>query len=1625
MKKIILVLSLFLILTIGVYLFIRLNIFTTSLKYLAQSQLTIALSRPVKIEKVAWLPFNKIILKKIQFEGFNCTEAVFSVNLKKISNGLDSIESITLVNPQVNIPAVKNIFTKKSGKKPVFLLPAKISIAGGTVTFSSTFTVNNINLEAVNKNNDYAVKSEATVIIRNKNNFSSQIELAGMINHDSSVKLKGIIKNTNFNNLEKLTGSFNIRGSNDNFNLSGKLNSAEINLRIDTNIILENLKINSQVSGNINNLRKFAEHLLPGTTFQYLPENPASFDGSYQLPDKKLTLNIKQNDIKIANIISLKNVRTNLIFYNNECAVNSTATALSGDTILTGKIQKNNLDLSLTFRDMKIHSDYISATCALDLKILGTYDNPKIAGYITADNLSLKNKLPKNVSGRVSWENGKGYIRMSGKDFAINIEGDKSKITKGNIKYDTTEILFSGKYDKINFNANNVDMSLLGKNVAGGLRLNGRLKNIASASPEIAAAFSSDNIIINGSTTSLSGDFLYDTSGIYIKNLKTDGLNGEIKIKKNATEATEGSPRGRSPFRETSGYLNLSRYNSNIILPFVGISSDVISGNISGKINWMGNLNNPKPQGTIAITRGKLFKNIPFDLIVTSFEIKMSKFIITEFAVQQKASKTSMRLSGEIDKDRFNLLLKLDKLAISGKTINGDLELTGKKLADDFVQFKITSDKLAIDKISEKLSAHGNYDGKKINIRKIKWGDKIAGNADYFISSKYLSSDIDFTLDAENLSGNLQGPFIGKITIRGNINNPQLLSNYYFDGRIYEKAANGYGKILINHDLLKIEESKLSVDGATAEISGIIDLSKKEFSGLNISINNLKTQTLYDLLKSTYSLSGTWKNIELNIFGEMIDPQITADFSGKNMTIDNRAVDSISGKCSLKSKKIIFSKGDIRWSDTNIKILPDTYIDFSKEIIFRIIAEIRNLKFPGITLFGGIDADGTLHRGTVKADISTAGLWINQKQLKNSKHYIEYTGGVMRFIPEMGKSTQITGTVDFSKPSEFSINNFSIYELGKRLFYLNGTLKNDNIELTAEGENISMGDLLNLFNLKITADGNTNFNLKATGKLTEPTITCLLSSTNGKIENLGFDLASVFFQLKENILDLKHLKLSRDKLYSFEGEGTAPLPITSDAKKKLAERPIDISLKVANGDLAILSSLTKSVKKAKGSFSTNVALGGTLNKPDVKGDFTAKAEEIQLNNIFKKLTDAKCEIDFTGKIIKLKQMDALIDKEPISINGEVMIADGFNLGDFNFHLLTPQKDIPVTINDLNIKSGGVTSLSNPSKAKISTDIKFFGTPDNWNIDGYMKISSARFTYPGEGSEEGSWDFLKNANWNLKIIAGKDCWYERDFASVETKGELLLHGKGSAPLVTGKVEALRGELDYLGRNFTIVEAIFEAEKSNLFLSGRAEADTEIEKRREDLATHQMITEYIPETIILTIERGPLDNVKPRFSSKTNPQMNEQTAAQAAMGMQSTGEVQPLTAEDMSKRVDTFLTTPFVKSLLKKTGFIDKFSIKRESPATPQPSGAQPSVLELYKGAEVQIGKSFTRGFSAGYGIKFDELENKLSLKHEIELSYRMKSGIMFRTTQELEKNQNGESRFFLEKYWRFDTAPEKK
>ncbi|OGS43826.1 MAG: hypothetical protein A2539_06125 [Elusimicrobia bacterium RIFOXYD2_FULL_34_15] len=1618
MKKVTLLVSVVVFLAIGLYLFVRLEIFTSSLKYLIQSQLTTMTGKQTKIEKVVWVPFNKLILKKVSFTGFSCDETVITVNLKKINKGVNAIEKITLNEPQIDYLKIEEIFkskvTKSEAKPQLNLPPINISLNEGKVSFNS-FDIKNVFIEIVPKKTIFALKLGFSAVSKGTDEFSGGLKLAGTANKNlSEIKLKGEIKDIVYKKLKPLNGKINIKGNIDKLDMIGDISSEEATVVIRSNIIPQNEQVKFYTTGNIYNIRTITD-LLNNTTTQYNAEGPLSFDGYFELPDKKLNISLTQPYLKTLGNLDIKNIRTNLAYNENEWLVTSSATILSGIVLLEGKIQKNNVDFALSANDLSIKSDYNSGTLSFYIRIAGDSAKPKIAGNVKINKFRLSQNIPEDIYGEFNWVHDTGRLKLRGKNISIYAEANKSKILNCRIKYNDANITLSGKYEKITFNANNIDASFFDERFSGLIDCTGSILNALSEKPILNAKFLSPQITINNNSGSLSGEILYSKDNININNLTLDGLVGNIKILPNKGE--------------TSGNLNLTKCNSAFILPFIGIKPEILSGSISGKINWDGSLKDPKPFGTIVITRGNILKDIPYELIVTSFESKFSKLIISEFAVQQKASKTCLKLSGEIEKNNFNLSLKLNDLEIQKKIVNGDLSLYGKK-TENTINYKITSPNLSVDNVREKFLTTGTYDGKKIDLKEIIWGDKIRGNFSYFLDSRYVSSNIKFLINAEEIYKKIDGRLIGEMSVRGDINNPLISINYRYEGNIYGLDSHGTGKISVNKKILKVENTKLIMDKSVIAISGTADLGKGEFTGLNISADDLKTDSIYTLYGATFPVSGKFKDVEFNITGPLKNPEILVSFSGTNIHIKEKLVDSLDGRFTYKNKRVVFSKGNIKWDETQIKILPESNINISKESIFKIVMELRNVKIPGVILFGGLSIEGSWDN-SIKADISTSGLWVNQYQLKDRRYHVEYSGGILSFIPEMGKTTQVVGRMDISKLSELKIDNVSIFEVGKKIFFVNGLLKNDTFDIVSEGNNIPLGNLLNILGAKIEAAGNTNFNISISGTRENPILNCMVNSSNGELENIDFDTASIFFEINESILELKHLKISQKNVYSVEGEGTLPLPLTAEMKKKLSDRPIDISLKIKDGDMSILTSFSKVVKKATGKFSMSIDVRGNIKKPDISGELNATAEEVVMKDIFKKLNDVKCKLKFSGNRIELNEVSALIDKEPIVISGYLSVVDGFNIGDFDLHVVTPNGNIGVVINDLQIKSGGIgkiipgvpdASFSNPSRAKVGCDITFAGTSDSWNISGYMKLSDARFTYPGVDSSEGSWDFLNNASWNFKIISGKNCWYENDFASAETKGELLLHGKGSSPFVTGKVESTRGDINYIGRSFTIREAIFEAENSNLYLSGIAESETEIEKRREDLATHQMVTEYIPDTIVLTLDRGPLENVKPRFSSKTNPQEEEQSAAQAALGLADTKQKQPFSAEEVSKAVDTLLTTPFVKSLFKRTGFIDKFAIKREAPATPLAGGTQPTILDLYKGTKLQFGKSFSSGFSAGYGVKFDEFENKLSLRHDIELSYRLKNGVMFKTTQELDGQRNRS--FFFEKFWRFGTEPSK-
>ena len=1611
-----------------IYLFIRIDIFTQSVKYILQSELSSIVGSPVKVYRASLLPPDKLILKGITLDGFYCEKIIVSINFKKITAGIRSVSKITVTNPVADISILSKInFSQKS---PAGGNPPLIEIKNGCA-FYNKWKFSRINLEMASTDGATVIKTEPITVTGK--NISSFVKLSGILKNTGFYKLNGEITGFSINRSEPAKGIFKITGDDNSFSMLGNLTSSRASIVFISTapagisaISKSTAPITMQISGNIKSIKSFSAELYPGILTEYLPEAASSFTGYLYLPGPKVNLNLAIPSAILLRSISVNNTKISLKYSNEILSVDSASTVMSGSVSLAGSAGKKGLNLSFEGKGINLKSAHSNGILSFKTVISGTPEKPEIKNKINIGNFSLLNNNFKNVTGQFNWKNSNGRLKITGNNLLVNMTADRHKISEFKIKHKKSFLTLHGSYNDLIFTVANFDISLLNKKLAGLVEVSGKIKGLPDKL-EFTSKFYSPNISLNGSSTPVSGNMSYKNGELLLTELKLSGISGWMGIN---TEK-----------EETAGEINITKCDSNLITPFFNIAQQTLRGTIFGKINWKGDIKKPEIKGILAAKDGLIMDEIRYHLIVLSFETGAGKIIVNDFLLQQQPSINSVKMSGEIRNKKYAFDMKINGLDIAGKMLSGDLKIKGED-KNKLNIFHINSDLLSYGNISEKFSATGDYDGEKIHFKDIGWDKVLNGFLLYYPATKYLSSVINFSLkDASQLIDNLNGNVEGKGILRGATEDLSLSVVYQLkDCRLYNLPVYGKGEILSKAGLVKILESQFVLDGSNVAVSGLINMKDREFECVNIAASGLKMGTVNYLTRKALPLKGTMNNVDVSISGPFSAPEFLVNFTGTELLSNNNKIDNINGKVALKGSKISFSKCSAKWSDTEIKILPDSYVDFTKEKKFKLITEVRNLKFQGVVLFGEAVAEGkSIKKNLFRAEVYTTGLWLNQLHLKKLRQQIEYSSsGILKFLPNPQESISMSGSFNFSKPEELIISSFTITEKGNKRFNITGRMKDSEIYIAARGENIHLGNLLNFLNLKVTASGNTNFNIRVSGKQKEPTITCMINSNNGMLENISFDAASVLFQIKQNILKLKHIKISQKNIYSAEGGGTMPLPLTKEAKTKLSNYPINISFSATNGNLSVLKSLTKAVKKATGRFSTSITVRGTLNAPDISGRFTANADELYFSDIFNKLSNVKCAIDFIGNKINIAEFSGFVDKEPINLSGAVFLRRGFGISSFDFALNTPKDNagIPVVINELPIKSAGmgqilpimsdITTIQNPSKARIKANARVYGTPNSYKIDGDLVISKANFTYPGGGGEESSeshWDFLKNAEWNLLIKTGKDCWYERDFVSVEAKGELLLHSKGSSPLVTGKVEAIRGEIEYLGKTFSIKEAVFEAQDSNLFLSGIAEMEAEIEKRREDMATKQMVTEYLPETIILTIDRGPLEAVKPRFSSLTNPQMDEKLATQAAIGLADTKQKQPFSTDEMSQTVNTVLTTPFVKSLLKRTGLVDNFSIKKEATTQTTQAGDtnhQSTIQDLYKGTRMQIGKSFTRGLAVSYGVKLDELENKLSLKHDIELSYQLRNGLLLRTSQELGRDQYGDraSKFFLEKYWRF-------
>jgi len=869
----------------------------------------------------------------------------------------------------------------------------------------------------------------------------------------------------------------------------------------------------------------------------------------------------------------------------------------------------------------------------------------------------------------------------------------------------------------------------------------------------------------------------------------------------------------------------------------------------------------------------------------------------------------------------------------------------------------------------------------------------------------------------KSLLNKIKGNLYGKILFSGRLENPQI--NVYLDiDRGVFSSTNFLFKSVFNYSQreinLELAELKFAPQG-TAIAKGKIDFNKLEPLEINVALERLDLSGMQSLFHDRNLKTFGQVNGNVQLRGAFANPHLKVELESQNSGINSFQVNKI--KTGFRVEKalgeeeerieLVFDSFSAGFGESLFRLNPESRIRFSlskKLVNFSLLSEFRNINLAKLSIFGGAELSGTANLSSnspvLELMVMTRELWVNRHNFEALKLKLSYGDRKLFFLPVAKQTLQLLGEIDFERLDSFNMKLLELFQGKDRLIAVNGNADlSGPIDVTVEGRKgkIALSAIGELLNMRIPLKGNSGFDLRLSRTSIEGekqrgydslSIQGEMDVTNGSIGNLLFDDFNALFKADGGSVSLKELILNKKGEYNLRCWGTIPY-----LKEGKDGRKIDFSLEMLDSEASVLRVLTREIADAKGELEASLHITGTREEPLMNGYLRINKATLYGREVFKRIDDLTCDISVKDSNIVINRINGKIEKGEIDFKGKVILAgwmpDKFDVAFENME----HYGIPLKIPFLKIPQSsffGRLLSEVPCSLELKGKIRAYGTCQSYNLEGVIELENTHFTYPprAEDTKDLNLDFLKPAVWNLEIKAGKNTWYENRFAEVQVQGDMKLTRPTKDLTVNGAITAVKGDISYLGATFTVKEATVECINDELFLEARAECPIK------------------GDTIMLVVERGKWGKVKPKFTSRSDPEMTEQEALVKATGLDSlrfsTQEGNALLRKELLKLIDSSLASPLIKSILRSTGLVDVVKVDTnlaqktgERLTSPEASkGEQKS--SLLEGTEITLGKFLSSDLYLGYKLQFEEgLLNKLELRHEVELLYRLKRGTSLR------------------------------
>ncbi|HUW23814.1 MAG TPA: translocation/assembly module TamB domain-containing protein, partial [bacterium] len=865
----------------------------------------------------------------------------------------------------------------------------------------------------------------------------------------------------------------------------------------------------------------------------------------------------------------------------------------------------------------------------------------------------------------------------------------------------------------------------------------------------------------------------------------------------------------------------------------------------------------------------------------------------------------------------------------------------------------------------------------------------------------------------KTLVDEIRGSLHSKIVFKGLLENPQINGYVDIEQGVFS-TTNFLFKSTFNYNRrgINLESAELKfAPGGRVLAKGKIDFNKLEPLEINVALEHLQLSRVQSLFYERNLNTFGEVNGNLNFRGTFARPHLKVELESENSGVNSFHVDTI--KTDFRVEKVlgdkderielVFDSFSAGFGGSLLRFAPEGKVRFSpsrKLVDFSLLSEFRNINFAKMSIFGSAELRGTANFSTnspvLEVMLTTRDLWVNRHNFETAKLRLSYRNRKLFFLPLAKETFQVLGEIDFERVDSFNVKLLEFFQGKDRLVTINGNADlSGPIDLTVQGRKgkIAASLIGELLNVKIPFTGSSGFDLKLSrtsiegkkGKFYDSLrMEGEIDVANGSIGNLLFDDFRALIKADGDSISLRELTINKKEEYAIKCWGTIPYP-----KEEKDGREIEFSLQMFDSRAGMLRVLTREISDTKGQMEAFLHITGTREEPLINGYFRVKEATLYGREIFKRIDDLTCDISVKDSNIVINRINGQIKKGEMDLKGEIALA-GWKVDNLDV-VFENKRDygIPLKIPFLKIPQSsffGRLLSETPCSLELKGKIHAYGTRQSYNLVGAIEVENAQFTYPprAEDAKDLNLDFLKPAVWNLEVNAGKNTWYKNRFAEAQVQGQMKLTGPTEELTVNGTLTSVKGEISYLGAIFNVKEATVECIDDELFLQVRAECPVE------------------DDTIMLVVERGKWGRIKPKFTSRSDPEMSEQEALVKATGLDSLRlspqEGDALLRRELLKLIDSSLASPLIKSILKSTGMVDVVKVET---TLAQKTGERLNSPEAAKGKEgksllegtkITLGKYLNTNLYLGYKLQFEEgYLNRLELRHELELLYRLKRG----------------------------------